>query len=162
MQQKTLRPFWQAIALGILAGIRSNTAPAVASHILSYHPSGLLENSPLKLLQSHKVANTLKVLALSEFVGDKLPVAGDRIKPVSVAFRSLSGSLAGAAICKAEGSHPLAGTILGAVAAFGSTFGSFYLRKMIVKKTGIYDPIIGAIEDIVVVGAAIGLIKYSE
>lgn len=162
MHQKILKPFWQALALGVLAGMRANSAPAVVSHILSQQPSGQLENSPLKLLQSSKVANALKVLTLGEFVGDKLPVAGDRIKPVSVTFRSLSGLLAGTSICKANGNHALTGAVLGAAAAFGSTFGSFYLRKMIVKKTGIYDPVIGAIEDILVIGAAISLIKYSE
>ena len=162
MQKKILKPFWKTLALGALAGMRANSAPAVVSHILSHHPSGQLENSPLKLIQSPKVANALKVLALGEFVGDKLPFAGDRIKPVSVTFRSLSGSLAGTSIYKANGNHALAGAVLGAAAAFSSTFGSFYLRKMIVKKTGIYDPIIGAIEDILVIGAAISLIKYSE
>jgi hypothetical protein len=65
--------------------------------------------------------------------------------------------LAGASIYKASGNNVLQGALLGSVAALGSTFGSFLLRRDIVNKLNIFDPLIGAIEDALVVGAGVGL-----
>jgi len=50
---------------------------------------------------------------------------------------------------------------LGSASAAASTYLSFILRKNTVKKTKIFDPIIGAIEDALVVGAGIGLIQIA-
>jgi len=159
MRLKISNPFWQAAGLGALAGMRSVSAPAVASHILSRHHSKSLSKSTLGWLQVDKVATGLKILAVAEFVGDKLPSTPNRIKPVGVIFRCLSGSLAGAGIYKASGGNPYIGALIGSAAALGSTFGSFFLRKKVSEKTKIFDPVIGAIEDALVVGAGIGLAR---
>ena len=45
--------------------------------------------------------------------------------------------------------------------AFASTYGSYYLRKSTVKKTKLFDPLIGAIEDALVIGAGVGLTRVS-
>jgi uncharacterized membrane protein len=157
MQLKIANPFWQVIGLGTLAGMRSTSAPVIASHILSHHQSKNLEHSPLRFMQSKSVATTLKVLALGEIVGDKLPSAPNRIKPAAVGFRVLSGALAGASIYKATGGKVLTGALLGGAVALASTYGSFFLRKSTVKTSHIVDPIIGAIEDALVIGSGIGL-----
>ena len=111
----------------------------------------------MKFMQSKTVATTLKVLALGEIAGDKLPSAPNRIKPAAISARVLSGALSGAAIYKATGSNAIAGALLGATAAFASTFGTFYLRKNVVKSSHIVDPVIGAIEDALVIGSGVGL-----
>jgi hypothetical protein len=49
----------------------------------------------------------------------------------------------------------LAGALIGSVAALGATFGSYLLRKNVVNKTKIFDPVIGSIEDALVIGAGI-------
>ena len=152
-------PCWHALSLGILAGMRTFSAPCIASHILSHDHSKNLSKSPLGLLQSDKVAIGLKIFAVAEFVGDKLPSAPNRIKPVGVIARCLSGSLAGAAIYKASGGNPYIGAIVGSVSAFGSTFGSFFLRKSLSEKTKRVDPVIGVIEDALVIGAGFGLVR---
>jgi len=100
----------------------------------------------------------MKVLALGEAIGDKLPKTPNRITAGGVIGRCLAGSLAGASIYKATGSNALVGALLGSAVALGSTFGSYYLRRFVVAKTDIFDPYIGAIEDAVVAGAAAGLI----
>ena len=154
---KITHPFWQALGLGALAGMRSAAAPAIASHILSHHHSKSLTSSKLGFMQSNKVAGLLKVLAVGEFVGDKLPNTPNRIKPAGVIFRCLAGSVSGASIYRATGNNPYVGALIGSAAAFGSTFGSYYLRKGTVTKTKIIDPIIGALEDALVIGAGVGL-----
>lgn len=162
MKQKASTQFFQVFNLGVMAGIRSNSSPATASHILSQQYSHELAKSPLKFMQSPVVSNVLKVLAIGELIGDKLPSAGDRIVPLSIIFRSSAGALAGASIYKANGDNAFKGALLGAVAAFGSTFASFYMRKSVVKTTGLYDPIAGIIEDAIVLGGAAYIIKSTE
>jgi uncharacterized membrane protein len=159
MKLNRSKPFWQAVGLGILAGMRSSSAPAITSHILSHHYSKSLSKSPLKFMQSDKVAAALKLFAAFEFVGDKLPSTPNRTKPIGVVFRCLSGSLAAASVFKVTGNNPLVGAAIGSVAAFGSTFGSYLLRKGMVKKTGVPDPVIGAVEDALVIGAGVGLVR---
>jgi uncharacterized membrane protein len=156
---KITKPFWQVFALGVLAGMRSTSAPAIASHILSHHHSKKLEGSPLRFMQSENLANVLKVIALGELVGDKLPAAPNRIEPVGLIARCLSGALAGASIFKANGGKLLVGALLGAGTAAVATYGSYYLRKSLVANTKIFDPYIGALEDVLVIGAGAGLTK---
>ena len=160
MKLKISEPVWQVVALGVLAGMRASSAPAITSHILSHHEQTRdFSDSSLGYMQSGKVATALKVFALSELIGDKLPSAPNRIKPFAIFARCLSGGLAGASIYKASGNSPLEGVLIGTTAAFASTFGSFFLRRSIVRQTRIFDPIIGAIEDALVIGAGAGLVE---
>jgi uncharacterized membrane protein len=157
MKLKISEPFWQVIGLGALAGMRSASAPAIASHILSHHQSRQLDHSPLKFMQSKNVALVLKVLAVGEVIGDKLPSTPNRIKPSSIGFRMLSGALAGASVYKAVGGKAAMGALIGSVSALASTFGSFYLRKGAVKASHVMDPLVGAIEDALIIGSGIEL-----
>ena len=157
MQLKIKDPLWQVVGLGVLAGMRSASAPAITSHILSHHQSKKFGNSPLGFMQSNTTANILKILAVGEFIGDKLPAAPNRIKASALIARCVSGALVGASIYKASGNNPYTGALIGTATACASTFGSFFLRKATVKKTHIFDPLIGALEDSLVIGAGIGL-----
>jgi uncharacterized membrane protein len=161
MKLKITHPFWQVLGIGVLAGMRSTSAPAITSHILSHHHSKRLERSQLNFMQSENVSKVLKLVAFSEFVMDKLPSTPNRIKPAIITARCLAGALAGSSIYKATDGNAITGAIVGAVAAFASTFSSFYLRKGTVKKTHLFDPVVGAIEDALVIGAGIGLARIA-
>jgi uncharacterized membrane protein len=161
MQLKITKPVWQVLGVGLLAGMRSASAPAIASHILSNHHSKKLGKSKLNFMQSDTMANVFKVMAIGEFIGDKLPSMPNRIKPVILAARCISGVLVGASIFKASGNNAIVGGILGGGAAAASTFGSFFLRKATVKSSGVIDPVIGAIEDALVIGAGVGLARLA-
>jgi uncharacterized membrane protein len=100
----------------------------------------------------------MKLLALGEAVGDKLPKTPNRIAAGGLVGRCLAGSLAGASIYKARGNNALVGALLGSAVALGSTFGSYYLRRFVVSKTDIFDPYIGAMEDALVAAAGTVLI----
>jgi uncharacterized membrane protein len=161
-QLKIAHPLLQVLAIGALAGMRSSSAPVITSQILSRHQSKRLVHSRLSFMQSKAVANTFAVLSAGELIVDKLPTTPNRIKAGSVIFRSLSGALAGASIYKAIGKNTIIGALLGASSAFASTYISYKLRTTTVKQTHTIDPIIGAIEDILVVGAGIGLIRSAR
>lgn len=112
-------------------------------------------------MQSVNVAKILKFVALSELVVDKLPSTPNRIKPAVIGFRVFSGALAGASIYKATGGKAVIGALIGGTVAFASTFGSYFLRKSAVKSSHIIDPVIGAIEDALVVGSGMGLSRLA-
>jgi len=159
--KKISHPFWQVLGIGTLAGMRTSSAPAITSQILSHHHSKRLEHSPLNFMQLKAVATTLTFLTIGEVIMDKLPSTPNRIRPEGFIFRCLSGALAGASIYRATGGNVLAGAVLGSASAAASTYLSFILRKNTVKKTKIFDPIIGAIEDTLVVGAEVRLIQIA-
>lgn len=145
----------------MLAGMRSASAPAITSYILSHHKSKVLAKSGLSFMQTNIIANGLKYMAIAEFIGDKLPTAPNRIKPVAVTARCIAGALAGAGIFKASGGNTWLGALIGGSTAIASTFGSFFLRKATVKASGVVDPIIGALEDALVVGAGVGIARLA-
>jgi uncharacterized membrane protein len=159
MKLKISKPCWQALSLGMLSGMRTTAGPAIASHILSRTTSGHLAKSSLDFMQNGKTAAALKVFAAGELIGDKLPTAPDRIKPAGIVFRCIAGSLAGASVFKASGNNAFTGALIGSAAALGATFGSYYLRKATVKKFHLIDPLVGAAEDALVIGAGVGLIR---
>lgn len=137
--------------------MRSMAAPAVSSRMLSRRHSKKLERSPLNFMQSNITANVMSGLAVSEFVGDKIPTAPDRISAPGLIGRCLSGALSGAGIYKASGGKWYAGAALGGAVAIAATFGSFYLRGAVVKHSHLIDPVVGAIEDAIVLGTGVVL-----
>lgn len=151
------KPHIQVIALGLLAGMRAMSAPAVASNMLKKKHDGQFKKSPLGFMESDTTANLLSAMAIAEFIGDKMPSAPNRIALPGLISRGISGAVSGAGIYKAAKQSAVTGAILGGITALAATYGSFYLRKALVKQAHMIDPIIGSIEDAIVLGAGIGL-----
>lgn len=150
---------FKAASLGAIAGMRTFYAPAVISHAYSRLPANGLDESPLQFMQSVTTSKVFKLLAIGELVGDKLPNAPNRTDLPGLVGRIVSGALAGSVVYKAEHKQPLLGGIIGGAAAAASTFGCFFLRKLVVKKTRISDAYIGAMEDLLVIGSGAALAK---
>ncbi|OUJ71912.1 DUF4126 domain-containing protein [Hymenobacter crusticola] len=151
--------FWQTVGLGVLAGMRSMTAPALLSHSLANNPSKKLGKSRLRFLQSPTTATVLKVMAGGEMVGDKLPNAPDRTVPPVLGGRIVSGALVGAATYRAAGGKALQGALLGSAAAVAATYGALALRKYLGKATGLPDTVWGLTEDATTVASGLALLK---
>jgi len=150
---------WQVLGLGVIAGMRSMSAPALASRYLVKDPSAALEYTHLAFLQSPQVADVLKWLAAGEMAGDKIPGIPDRITPPSLFARGLSGALVGAALFKANQGNMGAGALLGSAAAMAGAYGSFYLRKELKHRSGIADPILGVLEDALVLKSGSAMLE---
>ena len=86
-----------AFGIGIVAGLRSMTAPATVSWAAHLHRLDL-HDSRLALLGSTIVVYTISVLGLGELIADKLPFVPNRTRPLPLAFRVLSGAVCGAAL----------------------------------------------------------------
>jgi uncharacterized membrane protein len=159
MEIKLSNAFKQAAGLGVIAGMRTFSAPVVLSHVYSRHPSKQLKNTPLQFMQTIPTSKVFNVLGAGELVGDKLPFAPERTSAGGLIGRFISGALCGATIYKANHQQPVIGGIIGGAAAIGSAFGCMFLRLAAGKRTGIPDPVLGAVEDALVIAAGTAIAK---
>ncbi len=144
--------YLKAARLGVIAGMRSMSAPALISdHLARTQPPALL-HSPLAFLASAQTALVFKFLAGGELVGDKLPFVPARIAPGPLTGRVASGALSGAAVCLAEGERAEMGALVGAVAAAASTYGFYHFRRWLGQVTKLPDPAIAVAEDALAAG----------
>src|ERR1700675_2337362 len=101
-----------AFLIGVIAGLRALTAPAVVAW--AAHRNWLnLYNSPLSVMGSTAAIIVFTLLALVQLVADQLPSAPRRTEPPGLIARMLLGGLSGAAVA-ASGSQSMAlGAALG-------------------------------------------------
>lgn len=154
MAPKPLKRFWPTTGLAVVSGMRTMATLSALSSYLSKTPSPLLTGFPLGFIQKKYVAVALKALTLAEMAGDKHPNAPDRIAPAGLVGRGLSGAIAGAAIYKTRNGNAILGALVGGTIAVAATYGSFYLRKNVVRSANSKDPSVGALEDIVALHTA--------
>src|ERR1700680_5132098 len=91
-----------AFSIGVVAGLRSMTAPAVvawAAHLGWIN----LHGSPLAFMGSAWAVGIFTIGALGEFVADKLPTTPARTEAVGLTARIVVGLLTGASLGIAGG-----------------------------------------------------------
>src|SRR6187551_2091579 len=102
-----------ALLIGVIAGLRAMTAPALVSW--AAHLGWLdLSGTWLAFLGNIWTSIILTIFALGELVTDQLPSTPSRTVPVQFGTRIVSGGLCGAAIGAASGS-----LITGAIGGVG-------------------------------------------
>ena len=145
--------FVLAFAIGIIAGLRSLTAPAVVCWAASLRWINLQDTWAAFLAYSVAlyIATALAVL---ELIADKLPKTPSRKTPGPFAFRILTGGLSGAALCTAAHQSAIAGAVLGALGAIAGTLGGYASRTGTVKALKSPDLPIALLEDAVAVGGS--------
>ncbi len=143
------RGYPSAIGIGAIAGIRSMAAPALVSRYVKGDDLGALGS----FLTSGIVGKALHASAAAEMAADKTSWVPDRTSWPSLAWRALSGGVAGSVVASSADESPLVGGLLGAAAAVGATYGIFYLRRALTKRLHLPDRLVGTAEDSLVVGA---------
>jgi uncharacterized membrane protein len=142
-----------AIGIGIVAGLRSMTAPAAvswAARVRWLH----LEGTSLAFVGSWPAAVLFTVLALAELVADKLPTTPNRTNPGPLAGRIVLGGFAAACLTVAGGHSWLPGALAGGLGALIGAFGGYHLRKRLVIRFGVRDLEVALFEDVLAVGLA--------
>jgi uncharacterized membrane protein len=142
-----------ALGLGVVAGLRSFTPPAVvawAGHLGWLH----LNNSPLAFMGSIITVVIFSLLALFELFVDLQPSTPKRTAPLPLVFRMLSGGLCGACLCTASNQSLIIGAILGAVGGVIGAFSGYEIRKRLVAALNVKDIYIALLEDLVTIGLA--------
>ena len=146
-----------AFLIGVVAGLRSMTAPAVvswAARLGWLH----LEGSPLAFLGAAVTPYILSVLAIGELINDKLPKTPSRKAPVPFGARVVMGALCGAAL-GAPSQALIGGIVAGVLGAVAGTLGGYEARTRLVKATGGKDLPIALIEDAIAVGGAFWIVS---
>ncbi len=145
-----------AFLIGVIAGLRSLTAPAVVSWAARL---GWLhvENTWMAFLGFAATPYILSVLAIGELIADKLPKAPSRKAPPGFITRILTGALSGAAV--GAGSSWTVGMVAGVIGAIVGTLGGYEFRMRLVKATGGKDLPIALLEDAIAIGGAFLLVS---
>src|SRR5258705_5886883 len=99
-----------AFLIGFFAGLRSLTAPAMTAW--AAHLGWLRLDRPFSLIGSVPSVVIFTVLAVGEFVVDKLPSAPNRTSAPGLIGRIVTGGLTGAVIAICRGPTALLGPLL--------------------------------------------------
>jgi uncharacterized membrane protein len=139
-----------AIGIGIVAGLRTMTAPAVvswAARLGWLHLGG----SPLAFLGSTVAVAIFSLCAIGEYVVDTLPNTPSRTAPPGFISRLVSGSFCGACVYASTGQSLLFGAVLGAIGAVIGTLGGHAARTRLVKALKVKDIFVAIPEDLVAI-----------
>jgi len=142
-----------SILIGLFAGLRSLTAPAVTAWAV--HLDRLTIDRPLSLIGSTPSVAIFTVLAILELVADKLPNTPNRTAPRGLIARIVTGGLTGACVAAGAAQRPFIGGVLGAVGGVVGCFGGYQARTRLVKALGTRDINIALVEDLVAIAGSV-------
>ena len=146
-----------AFLIGVVAGLRSFTAPAVASW--GAHLGRLnLVGTALAFLASKITVIIFTLLALAEIVNDKRPSTPNRTGLMGLSARIVTGGFSGAAFAAAGSQSKLLGAILGAAGGVVGAFAGFNIRKWLDHALRLPDMVVALAEDAVAIALAILII----
>jgi uncharacterized membrane protein len=135
-----------AFLIGVVAGLRSLTAPAVVAW--GAHQNWLnLHHTPLSFMGSTAAVVIFTLLAIAELVNDKLPSAPSRLKPPGLIARILLGGLSGAGVAVAGSQSIALGAVLGVAGGIAGAFAGHEVRARLVTSLKVPDFVIALLED---------------
>lgn len=151
-----------ALLIGVIAGLRSLTAPAAvawgASTLLGWIN---LDHTWASWVGSIITVVILSLLAVGELVNDKLPKTPPRTAPPVFAVRIILGAFAGAVLGTVWG-YKWGGLGMGVVGAVLGTLGGYQARKRLVAATGGKDLPIALLEDAVAVVGGFAIVAATS
>jgi uncharacterized membrane protein len=148
--------FVLALGIGIVAGLRSLTAPAVVAWA-AYLGWLNLHGSPLAFMESTVAVAILSVLAIGELIADKLPMIPKRTAPAPLIARIITGGLCGACLCAAAEQSLIAGALLGGIGGIVGAFLGYGIRRRLDLQ--IKDLVVAVCEDVFAVSLALFLVS---
>lgn len=151
--------FLLALGIGVVAGLRTFSAPAAMAWAAHLHWINLAGTS-LAFVHSRVALVVFTILALTEFVGDQLPATPNRTKPGPLGARIISGAFCGTAVGLLGGHFVVICVILGALGAIVGAFGGYQARTRSVKALAVADFMIAIPEDVLAVAA--GFLIFSR
>jgi uncharacterized membrane protein len=148
-----------ALLIGVVAGLRSLTAPAVvawAAFLGWIH----LQGTWAAWVGNVITVVVLTILAVAELVSDKLPKTPARTAPPAFGARIVMGAFAGAVI-GAVPHHTFAALGAGVVGAVLGTMGGYQARKRLVAARGGHDLPVALLEDAVAILGAFAILAWA-
>jgi uncharacterized membrane protein len=142
--------------IGIFAGLRSLTAPAVTAWAV--YMGWLKIEGPLSFIGSLPSVVIFTLLAVGELVADKLPRMPNRTEPLGLVARLVSGGVTGACVTAAGGRGLFVGGLLGAIGGLFGGLGGYQARKRLVRALGVPDFYVAIFEDMVAIGGCLWVV----
>jgi uncharacterized membrane protein len=155
-----MSPLALAAGIGFVAGLRTFTAPAAVSWAGCYGWLNL-QGTPLQFMASWAAVAVFSLLALAEYVADKMPRTPNRTRPGPLLGRMLFGGLSGAAFTLSVQHAPAAGALLGGLGAIVGAFTGYQVRRRLVSGLGVKDFFVALPEDLVAIALACLLVVSS-
>lgn len=147
-----------AFLLGVVAGLRAMTAPAVLAW--AAHRGWLnLHGTPLSFMSSTAAMIIFILLAVTELITDQLPSTPSRTAPPGLIARIVTGGLCGAGIAAAGTQSLVIGAVMGIVGALIGAFGGYQARTGLVKALKVPDVVIATLEDVVAIGGGLFIVS---
>ena len=147
-----------ALGIGVIAGLRSMTAPAVVAWAAALHWINL--NGTWAAWVGHPVTVAiLTLLAIGELAADKYPKTPSRTAPPSFIARILLGAFAGAVIGTAW-AYTWSAAGAGVIGAVLGTLGGYQARTRLVAAHG-HDLPIALLEDAVAVVGGFAIVAVT-
>jgi uncharacterized membrane protein len=146
-----------AIGIGVVAGLRSLTGPAVVAWA-AYLGWLNLRGGSLAFMGSIAAVAIFSMLAIGELFADKLPKTPKRTAVVPLVARILLGGFCGACLCASADQSLILGAILGALGGVIGAFGGYELRRRLVSSLNVKDVFIALLEDLIALGLAFVLV----
>jgi len=152
--------FLQPFLIGVVAGLRSLTAPAVVAW--GAHRNWLhLHNTPFSFMGSPAAVAVFTLLAAAELVVDKLPSTPSRTKPAGLSARFVLGGLSGACIAVSASQSIAFGTVLGGCGGVVGAFAGYEVRTRLVRALNVPDFVIASLEDVLAIAVPLKNIKQA-
>jgi len=147
-----------AFLIGVIAGLRSLTAPAVVAW--AAHRNWLtLHNTSLSFMGSAAAVAIFTLLAIGELIADQLPSTPVRTAPPGLIARIVLGGLSGASLAVAGMQSVALGAVLGAVGGVIGAFGGYQVRTRLVKALKVPDLVIALLEDTVTIAGGLFIVS---
>ena len=147
-----------AFLIGVVAGSRSLTAPAVVAW--AAHRNWIdLHTSPLSFMGSLAAVVVFTLGAVGELVADKLPSTPSRLALPGLMARIVLGGLSGAAVAASTSQSMALGAVLGAAGGFAGAFAGYEVRTRLVRALGVPDFFVACLEDAVAIGGGLLIVS---
>lgn len=146
-------------SIGVIAGLRSLTAPALVSWAARL---GWLDlsGSWLSFLGSRGAVAILSLLAVGELIADKLPKTPKRTSLGPLLFRAITAGFSSMAICASAHQSPLIGTMLVVIGGIAGAFAGYEIRHRLVETFGLPDIRVAVAEDIFAIGGGLLIVSH--
>lgn len=140
--------------LGLVTGLRSMTSMAVLCWFV-YTGHLQLDGNWDAWATELPTAIIFTVLAVAEYVVDKLPRTPNRTSPGPLTVRIVVGGLVGAIVADGLNGPGFEGVFLGIVGALVGAFTGFQVRRELVERGGGSDWPVAVVEDAIAIGCAV-------
>jgi uncharacterized membrane protein len=140
--------------LGVVTGMRSMTSMAVLCWF-AYVGHLPVEGTWASWTAKLATAIVFTVLAIGEFIADKLPKTPDRTSPGPLTVRLVFGGLVGAIVAASLDGPGIEGVILGVIGVLIGTFAGFVIRREIVSRLASKDWPVALVEDVCAIVCAV-------